>query len=310
MIATYFPSFLLFIAIAPIPNILYFDRKFSEIKYDPWENYTRDSGPWCERHYDYGLVKEKSNAYSDYVFVLSGVYFLARTKYGRKERDSENLLKLMPNLGYFYAMVNLFHAIGTFVNHSCRCSIGHQLDLIGMYSITNFWVPYYLIRYSYYKRNNVYLSHNKMNIIMSLYKRYYFIFFGLTIIVFPFTSLPYSHPYSEVSEFIILFTSCCSCLILDLATHNLCKKKQITLYYMAKGKCLHLGIMVVLFGLIMHKMDTSGVLCNPTHTVQLHAVWHIAASIATIMAYEHANSEFPYYMNLPYVNTFPSVKSP
>ena len=79
---------------------------------------------------------------------------------------------------------------------------------------------------------------------------------------------------------------------------------------MAKGKCLHLGIMVVLFGLIMHKMDTSGVLCNPTHTVQLHAVWHIAASIASIMAYEHANSEFPYYMNLPYVNTFPSVKSP
>ena len=310
MIALCFPGILFLIALGPISNILYYDRKFSLMKYDPWKNYTDDSGPWCERHYDYGLVKEKSNAYSEYVFLLSGIYLLARAKYGRKERETENLLKLMPNLVYFYAIINIFYAVGSFINHSCRCSFGHQLDLIGMYSITNFWIPYYTLRYSYYKRNNVYISYNKKNIITKLYKRYCFIFFGLSIIVFPFTSVPYSHPYSEASEFFILFISSCLCLFLDLITHRLCKKKQITLYYLAKGKCLYMGIAVILFGITMKKIDELGILCDPMHFIQFHSIWHVTVAIITIMAYEHANSEFPYYMNLPYVNTFPTVKSP
>ena len=165
MMTVMFPSILFLIAIGPIPSILYFDRLFSEIKYDPWKNFTDDAGPWCEHPHEFGLVKEKSNAYSDYIFVLSAVYFLARTRYEKKRRESDNLLKLMPNLGYLYAAINMFHAIGTFINHSCRCSFGHQLDLIGMYSITNFWMPYYILRYAYYNKNNVYLSYNKPKII-------------------------------------------------------------------------------------------------------------------------------------------------
>ena len=310
MMTVMFPSILFLIAIGPIPSILYFDRRFSEIKYDPWKNFTDDAGPWCERHHEFGLVKEKSNAYSDYIFVLSAVYFLARTRYEKKRRESDNLLKLIPNLGYLYAAINMFHAIGTFINHSCRCSFGHQLDLIGMYSITNYWMPYYILRYAYYNKKNVYRSYNKPKIISSLYKRYFILYIGFSIITYPFTSIPYSNSHSEHIEFTILTTSCGLCLLLDFMTHRLCKKKQITLYYVAKGKCLHIGIVVILLGAIMQKMDASGIMCDPIHIIQFHSLWHIAAAIATIMAYEHANSEFPYYMNLPFIKTFPTVRSP
>ena len=310
MIAVAFPSILFLIAIGPIPSILYFDKRFTELKYDPWKNFVNDSGPWCEQHHKFGLVKEKSNAYSDYVFVLSGVYLLARARYGKRQRESENLLRLLPNLRYFYAFITLFHATGTFINHSCRCSFGHQFDLIGMYSITNFWIPYYILRHSYYKRNNVYFAYNKNTVILSLYKKYFIIYCGLTIIIFPFTSISYSHAYSEQIEFTILTVSCGICLFMDLLTHQLCKKKSITLFYALKGMCLHIGVFIILCGLIFQKMDSAGILCDPTHIIQFHSLWHIAAAIATVMAYEHANSEFPYYMNLPYVKIFPIVRSP
>ena len=100
------------------------------------------------------------------------------------------------------------------------------------------------------------------------------------------------------------------CLFSDVMTSSLCKKKSITLYFALRGRCLHMSIAVILCGVALHKMDTTGIFCNPLHIVQLHSLWHIAAAIAAIMAYEHAISEFPYYMNLPYVKTFPTVTSP
>ena len=305
-----FPSIFFLIAAGPIPTIIYLDKRFTDMKYDPWASFKTDAGPWCERHHNVGLVKEKSNAYSDYVFVLSGVYILARTYYGKKLRETENLFRLLPNLGYFYALISIFHGVGTFINHSCRCSFGHQLDLVGMYSITNFWIPYYILRYSYYEQSNVYLPYNKKKVLSSLYKRYCLIFICLSIAVYPLTGIPYSDVHSENVEFVVLVSSCLLCIIVDFMTHKLCKRKQITLYYALKGKCLHLGIVVILVGVIMQKMDAAGIMCDPTHIIQLHSLWHIAAATATVMAYEHANGEFPYYMNLPYVNTFPRVRSP
>ena len=74
MIAVAFPSILFLIAIGPIPSILYFDKRFTELKYDPWKNFVNDSGPWCEQHHKFGLVKEKSKIVSKKILPISLSY--------------------------------------------------------------------------------------------------------------------------------------------------------------------------------------------------------------------------------------------
>ena len=311
MLSIFFPGLLFLMVLSPPLIIVYYDLYFTKHKIDVWANFTSDGGPWCERHYKYGLVKEKSNAYSDYIFLLTGTYLLARAYYGSKTREKENLLKLLPKLSYFYAFINLFHGAGTFINHSCRCSFGHRLDLIGMFSITNFWIPYYLLRYDYHKKNNIYLNHNKNDKYISiLYKKYVVMFILLSILSYPFTLIRYDNPYSEMSEFLVLGGGCLSCLTLDIITKQLCRKKVITLYFRFKGRCLYIGSSIIILGAILHKFDIHKVYCDPTYFIQLHAIWHVCAAITTAIAYEHAISEFPYYMNLPFVKIFPIVKSP
>lgn len=306
----FFPSILFFMISVPPLVIVYYDNYFTRLKIDPWQNFTEDAGPWCEKPKNYGLVKEKSNAYSDYIFLLTGTYLLLRSCCSYNIRDSDNLLKLLPNLSYLYVFINLFHGAGTFINHSCRCSFGHMWDVIGMFAIINFWISYYVLRYFYYKNNNVYLSYNNNRIILSFYKRYVIMFVTLSIIVWPLTSIKYSSPYSERSEFFVVMSGGIVCLYLDYMTKQLCNKKAIILYFMFKNKCVYIGISIISIGALMHKLDIRGIFCDPEHFIQLHALWHVCAAITTVIIYEHARSEFPYYMNLPFIKKFPSIKSP
>ena len=70
------------------------------------------------------------------------------------------------------------------------------------------------------------------------------------------------------------------------------------------------GISIISIGTLLHKLDIRGIFCDPAHFIQLHALWHVCAAITTVIIYEHAHSEFPYYMNLPFIKKFPSIKSP
>jgi len=311
MLSIFFPGILFLMVTVPPLIAIYYDGYFTKHRIDVWENFTSDGGPWCEKYHKYGLVKEKSNAYSDYIFLLTGTYLLSRAFYGSKSRDKENLLKYLPRLSYFYAFINLLHGVGTFINHSCRCSFGHRLDLIGMFSITNFWIPYYFLRFYYYKKNNVYLNSSRSHKYTSLlYKKYTIIFILLSILSYPFTLIRYDSQYSEKSEFLVLGGGCMICLTLDAVTKQMCKKKVIELYFIFRGNCLYVGSTIIVLGAILHKFDIHKVYCDPTHFIQLHAVWHVCAAVTTVIAYEHAISEFPYYMNLPFIKTFPIVKSP
>ena len=56
-------------------------------------------------------------------------------------------------------------------------------------------------------------------------------------------------------------------------------------------KQINICLRYINIGVISHKIDISGVICNPTSSVQLHAVWHVLASTTALIAYIHAKSE-------------------
>ena len=128
------------------------DKYYTYHDIDFWKNYTPDPGPWCEYDHQVGFIKEKSNAISDFLFLFYSLYIMNDCfNVNRELRNSIfrlNPLCEYPILIFVYGFINFMHFWGTFINHSCRCSFGHQMDLFWMYLIMGFWLIYYTLRLS------------------------------------------------------------------------------------------------------------------------------------------------------------------
>jgi len=255
-------------------------------------------------------MKEKVNAGSDYVFLLASVYIFWKSYYRYRVLNMrpQNLFSLMPGLPYIYALINLFHAAGTFANHSCRCSFGHKWDSIGMYSITNFWLPYYVLRYFYYRSFNTYLLRPSERYRSRMCVRYGLMFISLSILTAPFAGVAYSNPYSETIEFAIVAVSCVVCMLLDCLARRMCRARDIVLHFIGGDWYPCAGTSAMIVGVVLHKLDSHGIVCAPDSIFQLHSVWHVLSAVTIVMAFEHAYSENPKYLDLPLVTRLPDVK--
>ena len=274
---------------APVSFYL-LDYYYTLIKYDFWENYKKDAPPWCEKPVEFGFIKEKINASTDYAFLLASLciyYHNSKLKFHSKRG---NILVKLPYLGKTYAIINLFHSMGTFINHSCRCVFGHQLDLIGMYAIATYWLPYYFLRYRYYKESNPYLNITGLNL-KNVYIGYYLWLFSINLILFPLSFVPYDYKYSEIIEFSVVTSCCIICIIIDYKTRLLCKNKGIQLRFACNDNLLYIGFILVISGTILQKLDIHKIGCFPESFLQLHAIWHIMISGVILISFIHASSE-------------------
>ena len=270
------------------------DRYYTHHRVDFWKNYTPDPGPWCEEPHSVGFIKEKSNANSDYLFLFYSLYIMNDAISVSRETGHtvfrQNPLCEYPILIFIYGFINFMHFWGTFINHSCRCSFGHQMDLQWMYLIMGFWTIYYKLRLSYYQSfnsyflNNYYVSRRFSRIFI-----FYLIILG--VIVYPLSKIPYAHKYSDEIETVTMLFLGLPCMYMDYCCRENVTRRNIRLDFKYGNKLIVLGISTITLGVISHKIDISGVICNPTSSVQLHAVWHVLASTTALIAYIHAKSE-------------------
>ena len=79
---------------------------------------------------------------------------------------------------------NIIHACGTFWNHSCRCHIGHQLDVTGMLAVIGF-NAFYLI-YRWIRLRNPEMKSSKVQL------PFVILFLGYMVILWPISDVYYN----------------------------------------------------------------------------------------------------------------------
>ena len=116
----------------------------------PWSHFEsstkqRVNGiPFCEHDRSTHLLRERANSLSDFSFLAVGFYMLVRSFENQKQTSAKNTVLSMIN-----GVANCGHAAGSWLNHSCRCQLGHRLDLTGMWLIIAFISLYSLTRRAY-----------------------------------------------------------------------------------------------------------------------------------------------------------------
>ena len=270
------------------------DWYYTSHKIDFWKNYTPDPGPWCEYAHPVGFIKEKSNAMSDYLFLFYSLYIM-NDSYKVYRETSYSVFRLNPLCEYpilifTYGFINFMHFWGTFINHSCRCSIGHQMDLFWMYLIMGFWTIYYMLRLSYYQSFNSYFLSNYY-----ISKRFSRVFFFnllvLSCVVYPLTTIRYAYKYSDEIETATMLVLGLPCLCLDYRCRTNVTRRNIKLVYSYGNKLIICGLSTIFVGVVFHKMDIHRIVCNPRSLIQPHAIWHALASTTALIGYIHAKSE-------------------
>jgi len=247
---------------------------------------------WCENDYSSMLIREPSNSWSDFSFLAVGLTILFvgisdMFLMNRNNNKSHNLFIEYPSLSIINALANIFHAFGTFSNHSCRCWTGYQMDVTGMYLVILFPLGYNLIHnylHSYHHPNHLLLiQHNenkyKMNVNMAvtamcaLYLCAGFLFFLTT--------------YTHVDPGLIVVPLVIGILVSTLKVRANSQKFQgkfHTSLFTTAVVCLGVGYVCWL-------LDRHRVVCFPHSVFQLHAVWHIATAISLLCIYLYQRSE-------------------
>ena len=279
------------------------DWYYTSHRIDYWNNYTPDPGPWCEYAHPVGFIKEKSNARSDYTFLFYSLYIMYDSILVHREM-SHTVYRLNPLCEYpililLYGFINFMHFWGTFINHSCRCAMGHQMDLFWMYLIVGYWLIYYSLRLSYYQSFNSYFLNNYY--MSNRFSREFICYlFCVAAIIYPLTKIKYSYKYSDEIETMAMLSLGLPCMYLDYRCRKNVSKRNIRLSFYYGNKMIILGITTILSGVLFHKIDVHHVVCDPTMIVQPHAIWHVFASTTAFIAYIHAKNE-----NIVSINNLP-----
>jgi len=246
---------------------------------------------WCERDYSDMLIREPSNSWSDFSFFAVGLVMifvgLSDMFLRNKKNKSQNLFIEYPSLSIINGFANIFHAFGTFSNHSCRCWNGYQMDVTGMYLVILFPLSYNLIHlylHRYHHHNHLLLLHHndkkvKVNIDVAVMVKC-MLYFGAGLVFF-FTT------YVDIDPGLIVLPLVVGILISTLKVKENSKKFQVKYHTpLFNGAIAMLGI-----GYLCWLLDRHKVVCFPHSTFQLHAVWHIATAISLVCVYLYQRSE-------------------
>ena len=147
------------------------------------------------------LLREPSNSLSDFTFIAAGLAmvrysvhdYLIQPQIVQKCENIGNVFVVWPELSLLWGIVNIIHGVGTFMNHSCRCHVGHRLDVFGMYAATSLIMFTNFLRVVHYHQR-IYRNRNLMFGFMWLYV------FMLCIIWTTVTDFYYRNPVTEHVE--------------------------------------------------------------------------------------------------------------
>jgi len=243
---------------------------------------------WCEQDQTANLIREPSNAWSDFSFFLVGLvmlyYAISDMFFLNSPTNSKNMLMDHPVLSFVSAAVNIVHAIGTFANHACRCWPAYQLDVTGMYLVLMFPCVINLLHIHRNKNRSVdaspSLSHrasptstDPLAIVIALA-----LYFGLAFLLF-------------LSTYIIEDPGLLVVLILTVMTTSFLQRWRHEPGVPRYPFLLAMALGFLALGYLSWLADRLRLVCSPTSPFQLHALWHISTAVSLLVVYLHHRSE-------------------
>jgi hypothetical protein len=160
-------------------------------------------------------------------------------------------------------LANCAHAMGSWLNHACRCQLEHRLDLTGMWLIIAFISLYSLTRHAYI-RTNVFT----------------FIFLITAYLLWTISDVYYPESYENREKIL----TAALIIIFFLSEFLRIKSRSITKIQI---KWLGLGVITLAVGTVCGHLDASKIVCWPHSWFQLHAVWHVCAACSVLIVYEY-----------------------
>jgi len=232
----------------------------------PWYDWEQHPNPWCERDRETSLFREPANSWSDLVYFSLSLFILycAIWDIQRSEHSinsKKNLLIRLPGLSVIFAIANFMHFLGTFMNHACRCEVGHILDCGGMYFITS--APSLYSLYVYNTQPSLPL--NCWSGVLG-YLSCGFLFYVYAA-KFP------GDLYRDMLMVSLLISTIFGIYFLLKRGHVL------------NTKLIMYSFLLFIFGYIAWLLDTFHIICFPDSIFQLHAVWHVVTAVALGMTY-------------------------
>jgi hypothetical protein len=218
--------------------------------------------PFCEHDRSSRFLRERANSLSDFGFLAVGLYMLVCSiKFQTKYRVRNTILSLINGLA------NCGHAFGSWLNHACRCQLGHRLDLTGMWLITSFIALYSLTRRASIK-----------TVVFT------FIFLIITYLLWIASDVYYPESYENREKTLTVLL----CLIFVVSEGVQMRWLPIT---KRQIKLLGLSTTVLAFGAVCNHLDAIKLVCWPHSWFQLHAIWHICAACSVLGIYEYFRCE-------------------
>lgn len=241
---------------------------------------------WCEEDQPANLIREPVNAWSDFSFFFVGLvmlyYAISDMFFLSSPSNSKNMLMDHPVLSFVSAGVNIFHAIGTFTNHACRCWPGYQLDVTGMYLVLMFPCVINLLHIHRNKNRSVDTSQSHrtsststdpLAIIVAL-----MCYIGLAFVLF-------------LSTYIIEDPGLLVVLILTVMTSSFLLRWRHEQGVPRHGFLLAMALIFLALGYLSWLADRLRLVCSPTSPFQLHALWHVSTAGSLLVVYLHHRSE-------------------
>jgi hypothetical protein len=259
---------------------------------------------WCEHDRTDMLIREPSNSWSDFGFLAVGLFMIfvgvsdavlrQTNKKNSTDYNSHNLFIEYPVLSIINGLANVFHAFGTFSNHSCRCWNGYQMDVTGMYLVILFPLAYNLIHMHFHRHfhpshmelllqinNSSTSSSNTSRASVSKVVTKACGLYLLAGLAFFFTT------YIDMDPGIIVLPLVVGILYTTLKVRANAQKFQGKFH----NYLFNIAVVMLAVGYTCWLLDRHRVVCFPHSVFQLHAVWHVATAFSLVCVYLYQRSE-------------------
>ncbi|MES2659141.1 MAG: ceramidase domain-containing protein [Verrucomicrobiota bacterium] len=213
-----------------------------------------------------GLVKQPVNTFSNFGFILTGIYIgwvLACGKYA----ENKNSLTQNPFYAAFFSSLVVYLGPGSMAMHATTTAMGGFLDMLSMYLVAAFLVAYAAER---------------------LFKLKPVQFIGIFLAIIGICLWANAQTFHFIFDFFgnTVFATLVGLTVVFEAMNLFVRKMR----HESRWAFLSFGAMVLAFG-IWHLSKTDAPFCDPHSLIQGHAIWHLLNAVSLYFLFRYYVSE-------------------
>lgn len=221
---------------------------------------------FCEAARD-ALVKQPSNSYSNFAFVIFGL-LAAWQLYVGKFKKNRNALTTSPFFSIFFCCVAILLGPGSMAMHASESHLGGYFDMLSMYLTATLMFSYAVLRFL--KLGNI---------------QFFITFLVVLAICHGFHFAAFEVPILGFSGSLIFAIFIVSAMLIEL--WNKLKNKPVVSFKWA----IYTSLTFLLAFAIWTTGWTDHPWCDPHSLLQAHAIWHILDGLAVYFLFRYYVSE-------------------